>query len=121
MKRDLDLIRTLLVRVEEGKNPALEPIEGYSSEQILYNAALTVEATPPLVVGEVLRHGFGDVLTVSMDRLTWDGHDFLEAARDNTVWKKAKETVLKPGASFTFDLLKEWLKAEIRLRSGGGA
>jgi hypothetical protein len=38
--------------------------------------------------------------------------------RDDTVWKKAKEHVLKPGASWTFDILKEWLKAEAKSRLG---
>jgi hypothetical protein len=54
-----------------------------------------------------------------LDRLAWAGHDFLEAARDETPWSKAKEKVMKPGAAFTFDLVKEWLKAEIRARFGG--
>jgi hypothetical protein len=44
-------------------------------------------------------------------RMTWAGHDFLDAARDDTVWRKAKDNVLKPGVSWTFDLLKQTLKA----------
>ncbi len=41
------------------------------------------------------------------------GCDFLDAARSDTLWAKAKTSVIKPSASWTFDLLKEWLKAEI--------
>ena len=37
----------------------------------------------------------------------------MDAARDDTLWRKAKESVIRPGASFTFDLVKDWLKAEI--------
>jgi hypothetical protein len=48
--------------------------------------------------------------------LTWEGHEFLDAMRDDTVWKKAKENVIKPGASWTVQLLFEWLKAEIKQR-----
>lgn len=47
-------------------------------------------------------------------RLTWDGCDFLDAAREQVLWEKAKTSVIKPGASWTFDILKDWLKAEIR-------
>jgi len=54
-----------------------------------------------------------------MDRMTWSGHDFLDAARDETLWKKAKQTVMKPAASFTFEIVREWLKNEIRARFGG--
>jgi hypothetical protein len=43
--------------------------------------------------------------------LTWGGHDFLDAAHNDTVWRTAKEKVLKPGVSWTFELLREILKA----------
>jgi hypothetical protein len=51
-------------------------------------------------------------------RLTWQGHEFLQSMRDETIWKKAKEHVLKPGASWTFEILKEWAKAELKERLG---
>ena len=46
-------------------------------------------------------------------RLTWAGQDFADAISSDTLWCKAKENVLKPAGSWTFDVLKEWLKAEI--------
>ena len=54
-------------------------------------------------------------------RLTWAGHDFLDSSRDNKIWKLAKEHVIKPGASWTFSLLLEWLKQEARHRVFGAA
>lgn len=50
---------------------------------------------------------------VLVHRLTWAGCEFVDAIRDDTLWRKAKANVLKPGMSFTFDVLKEWLKTEI--------
>jgi hypothetical protein len=41
--------------------------------------------------------------------VTWAGHDFIDAARDDTIWNKTKNKVLSSGAAFTFDLLKEVL------------
>jgi hypothetical protein len=52
-------------------------------------------------------------------RLTWDGHDFLDATKDSKIWKMAKEHVIKPGASWTFSLLLEWLKHQARERVFG--
>lgn len=49
-------------------------------------------------------------------RLTWAGCDFLDAARSDTLWRKAKSTVIAPTASWTFDILTGWLKAEIQQR-----
>ena len=48
--------------------------------------------------------------------LTWEGHDFADAARSETIWAKAKESVIAPTMSWTFAILKEWLKAEITKR-----
>lgn len=45
-------------------------------------------------------------------RLTWAGHDFLDSSRDSKIWKLAKEQVIKPGASWTFSLLMDWLKQQ---------
>jgi Hypothetical protein (DUF2513) len=39
-------------------------------------------------------------------RLTWEGHDFLDAIRDPEIWCKTKSGAEEVG-SFTFDLLKE--------------
>jgi hypothetical protein len=45
--------------------------------------------------------------------LTWDGHEFLDAMRDDTLWKRAKEKFIKPGASWTAKAVFEYLKLEI--------
>jgi len=37
---------------------------------------------------------------------------------DYSVWKKAKEQMLKPGASWTVDILKELAKHEVKQRFG---
>jgi hypothetical protein len=119
MKRDMELIRLLLLQLESG---ALElpKLEGYSQEEITYNAALAIEAG--LINGQILVNptdGRRDMM-VSIDRLTWAGHDFLDAARDDTIWKKAKDKFMKPTASWTFSILLEWLKIEIKTRAFGG-
>ncbi|GMV74186.1 MAG: hypothetical protein AMXMBFR78_11370 [Rubrivivax sp.] len=46
-------------------------------------------------------------------RLTWAGCEFADAVASDTLWAKAKASVIKPSASWTFGLLTEWLKAEI--------
>ena len=38
---------------------------------------------------------------------------FASAIDNDTLWRRAKENVIKPAGSWTFDVLKEWLKAEI--------
>ena len=42
-------------------------------------------------------------------RLTWAGHEFLEASRDDTRWEKAKEEVTGKVGGMVFEILKQVL------------
>ena len=42
-------------------------------------------------------------------RLTWAGHEFLDAARDDSRWQKAKRLVIEKAGSLSFELLKQAL------------
>jgi hypothetical protein len=42
-------------------------------------------------------------------RLTWEGHEFLDAARDDTRWKRAWTIVREKAGSVTVDVLKQVL------------
>jgi len=46
-------------------------------------------------------------------KLTWEGHDYLDAVRDPQVWHKTKEATNKVG-SWTFDIVKELAKQYIK-------
>jgi len=127
MKRDMDIIRLLLLQLESGERP--KELKKYSLEQINYNSLLMIEAKLAeggafnrkslRELGVKIGGNLAEDRVVVLFRLTWAGHDFLDASRDETLWKKAKATVMKPAASFTFDFLKEWLRNEIRARFGG--
>jgi hypothetical protein len=41
--------------------------------------------------------------------LTWQGHEFLDAARDESRWNKAKKIVMEKGGAITFEMLKQLL------------
>ena len=110
----MELIRLLLLKEEQGEAP-LE-MSQYSEDDALYNYALMVDAG--LIDAELIPE-CGMPESVSVRRLTWAGHDFLDASRDSKVWKLAKEHILKPGASWTFSVLVEWLKQEAHKRVFG--
>ena len=112
MERNMELIRLLLIQYEAGSPPA--GLENYSQQQVLYNLLLMKDAG--LIEAYFLEGN--DVLPMGVRnvRLTWVGHDFLDAARDDTIWNKAKDKFLKPGISWTFSILSDWLKQEARRR-----
>jgi hypothetical protein len=119
MKRDFDLIRKILTEVESQE--AFRHFhgfeyEGYSVNTVNEHIELLIEAG--LIEGYVTRFADGETGHNSIRRLTWAGHDFLESMRDDTIWKRVKETVIKPAGGVGFEILKEILKKEARERLG---
>lgn len=113
MKRDMDLIRRIVLataELEYGK--VLSELSDVAPETFATHVAWMDEAG--LVKATHKEGGGGSMATFAVVfRLTWAGCEFADAARSDTVWNKAKGSILKPGISFTFDVLKDWLKAEI--------
>jgi hypothetical protein len=44
-----------------------------------------------------------------VSRLTWEGHEFLDAARDEKRWKKAMSTVKEKGGTITIEKYFSWV------------
>ena len=116
MKRDMDIVRRILLAVEEADAP-VEALEGLDDSVFSYHAAILVEAG--LVRGDAPT--YGDTLQpfgASIFSLTWSGHEFLDAARNESVWQKATGTARAKGLSVTLDVLKELLTATLRGQLG---
>ncbi len=112
MKRDMDLIRRIAMAAEDVRyGHTLRGLEGVTPEDFFHHVRLMQEAG--LLEASLQEYQDFSSPKAAVWRLTWAGHDFLDAARSDTIWAKAKSSILKPGMSFTFDLLKEWLKAEV--------
>ena len=118
MKRDMDLIRRIVLALDEHDDP-LNPVMGLSGVDdaiFNYHASLIIEAGLAAGTSQEFLDGGG---MVWLWRLTWAGHDFADAIRSETVWKAAVDNVIKPTASWTFGILLEYLKVEIRSRIPG--
>lgn len=109
MIRDLETIRSLLLKAEASREafPCESPEEIYNA--VLLSDAGLIEArfAPPTMPTAAM-----------ILRLTWQGHDFLDAARNETIWNTAKEKFLKPGISWTFSIVFDFLKAEAQRQIG---
>lgn len=112
MKRDLDLVRRIALAVADlPPGEFLDSLPGVSQAEFGAHAAWMEEAgLVKIAAAQYISNGW-PIATVL--RLTWQGCEFVDAVRSDTLWKKAKEVVIKPAASFTFGLLTEWLKAEL--------
>ena len=43
-------------------------------------------------------------------RLTWDGHEFLDSIQSDTVWNKTKKVFTEQGVTMTIDLVRDVAK-----------
>jgi Hypothetical protein (DUF2513) len=89
LKRDMDLVRKILLAIEAHPDERLltEPlISGSSAKVVNYHLRLLYEAG---FVEAVTWKG-GNKIDFGAIGLTWRGHEFLDTARDETIWQKAK-------------------------------
>ena len=110
MKRNLDLMRKLLLYFEEKPDDRAErcpPIEEYSPLEIKYHLLLMDEAGLLRCEREVTSTG-RTIYVIPMS-LTWQGHEFLEAARNNDIWRRAKTIVYEKSGALSFEMLKSVL------------
>lgn len=107
MKRDWDLIRQVLVEIEQ-----LDPAK---HEQVRYGPAITSEE--PVKDSQAIllwKSGFitgvdaggmdGD--SVIAQDLSWSGHELLDTMRSKALWERIKAMAQAKGLELTFDTVK---------------
>jgi len=122
MKRDMDLVRDLLLEIEGGRRafelmtPEMAEILGEDgagikpreqAELIEYHLALLDEAGLITIQAKLS----GAVWQIG--QITWAGHDFLDTIRDPAIWRETKAGAKQAGG-FSLDLLKALAKGLIK-------
>lgn len=128
MKRDMDLIRALLLKLEAVDVPAEDGLVSLRTD----GKELSIQGDNPKQIFEHARMlfdaGFIDatddwqsVEQVDFRNLTWGGCDFLDSVRDGKIWEKNKHGAVAAGG-WTADLLKDlakgFLKTQIKKQTG---
>ena len=112
MKRDLELCRQIMLKIEEHYDPTGEQVyvelDGFTADQIGYNTSLLIQAG--LVKG--WGKGYGSInnqYECFASNLTWKGYEFLDNARNDNVWNKAIEKTKGRLATVSFAVLDSLL------------
>jgi hypothetical protein len=109
MKRDFELIRKLLIFFEEKQSAGhvqLPPIDGYDERTVKYHLVLLYEGG--LLSCEAVRSTTSDrVIYVIPFDLTWDGHEFLDKVRSESVWRRIRDVITSKGGSLAFSVVNE--------------
>lgn len=110
MKRDMELIRDLMLRLEEvppGKHvedaELLKPGEDTATVRA-HLALLKEHGFIEAVISQAINvRGPAQVFVLG---ITWEGHEFIDAARNDTVWRKAKDQVSNIGGSVSLGVMQ---------------
>lgn len=109
MKRDWDLIRRILVETEEkgeaGPGWTTLDLEDWDPAVVSYHVRLLDEAG--LVEAQDLTTSGN--FEWQPKRLTWNGHEFLDAAKENSTWERAKKLATEKAGVLSFAALQEAL------------
>ena len=113
MKRDMDIVRQIVLETADLQpNMLLTGLDNV--DPWIFGQPVEWMAEAGLINASIHKFQSGEPPIARVQRLTWDGCDFADAVRSDTLWAKAKEMVIKPTASFTFGLLKDWIVAEVK-------
>lgn len=116
MKRDMDLIRTLLIQIEESASPTslgnlVTQNPGVKFPELQYNLKQLYDAE--YIKGSILEFVSSGGYDLKRIELTWKGHDFVDSVRDEEVWAKTKKGA-EEARGFTIDLLKDLAKGLVK-------
>lgn len=112
MKRDMELVRKILLAAEALPYAEdFQSLDGVDEEQFITHALWLKQAGLIEAVG--MAGSGSDAKFAIVQGLTWDGTEFVSALQDETLWAKAKERFMRPGISFTLEIVKAWLVDKI--------
>ncbi len=113
MKLDKDLVREILLALEaddsDPRSVKRLNIPGYSYPQVVYTVSILAEGG----LIEALNASSCDGFDWLPQRLTFDGHEYIETIRDAEVWRKTKEIANKAGV-FSLQVLIEIGKTVVK-------
>ena len=108
VKRDWDIIREILTRLEDFSDTdgtlSLSDFPENRASEYSYHVELLIEAG--LIEGQMARTLSRGPIQFIARRLTWSGHEFLDSIRSDTVWNKTKKTFAEKGIDMTFELVR---------------
>lgn len=111
MKRDLDLVRAILLAMEahpSGFAPEPFTVRGYDQEVIGHHIWLMAQGHLVTATEVTASHDHSPIALPGA--ITWQGHEFLDAARNERVWRKLKAELKDRGVTLPFALIEDLVR-----------
>ena len=110
MKFDPDIVRQILLDVESisaGTFAHDIKLQGQDPDVVIRHIQILVQEE--FIDGRIYLNEFGIASQCTLIDLSYKGHQFLEIARSNTTWNKAKKSLKEKGIGMTINFLQEIL------------
>lgn len=107
MKRDMDLIRRILLDMEESENAMDAGVfvdDQHDYQAVSYNIDIMEQAG--LIKASIVRADGGIYYSVRVKSITWDGQDFLATIKSEKIWTKVKTKVSQKLGDASLDMIK---------------
>ena len=107
MKRDMDLVRSIMLKVADSDEPIsiCDFVDAEHDKQLVgYHISIMRDAG--LVKASIMPADDDPYYSCRVSSLTWEGNDFLDVVRNETVWEKTKSAISKTVGSATFEMVK---------------
>ena len=122
MKRNMDLIRDILFYIEKnyiaGQGPIEIIIDGFSNAEIYEHCQLAYQSG---LIQELLDTSTLSGKSCMVNNLTNAGYDLLDKIREDTLWKKTKDTIKNKSLPLVVDTIKTISSAFITAAAEGVA
>jgi len=109
MVRNWDIIRAILLKLEEGETArlAVQPshIDSFGPQEVAYNLALMKEAGLIDAVVHYSSEGDGEIAIAVALGMSWEGHELLDSIRNESVWSDLKKRFKEKSLDMTVDLV----------------
>ena len=108
MKRDMDLVRSILIAAEKSDGP-LDVLKLCESGISARDAAFQVELMEAHgLIEAACKYSFEHMPTiVKVKSLTWEGYDYLDAIRSDSVWQRSKAAIKEAVGDAPLSVIKE--------------
>ncbi|MGG1480446.1 DUF2513 domain-containing protein [Bacillus smithii] len=119
MKRDMELVRQLLFLIEaqEDTHSELKIPSEMDKNIVVYHLKLMQQAG---LTENNIQYASDEPMWI-YSQLTWEGHDFLDAIKNDNIWSKTKEAIKSKGleiGQISFGVLKDFAVLKVKEKLG---
>lgn len=117
MKRDMELVRSMLLDFSQGKGPTTLS-RNEESLNYVYHLDIMKEAG---LISFKSADTFDGRVMYGVPKLTWAGNDYIDAISNETVWNSTKQGIKEKGlelSNIPFSLLKDFAVLTVKQKLG---